>query len=463
MSFKQFFKKARYYSQYFPFTLHTVFYGVAVLVVYRVVVHKVPTNTDELLPTGFPFILLMAKIALLFFLLMVLLSLISTLACWLYFLWLRKKKGTQLSLRFDSETHTDKQTTLFLNAQLEGVFRPLLGFVKGKLFYDDWETTGMFSMMSGKRKEHSFWRAAITGKSAMQLSDIKAYELKAGFIYFQDMLHLLSLSVAQPIRGQFYQPPVATPFEEADISPKHTEQTDVRIEQMRRVEGDYLNYKDFESGDDVRRIVWKVYAKNRDWVVRIPEMFEPYASHVYLYASFHVAERTAWWEHNFFKEMLNYYKNKVWTVYEAFSKKEWELRYIPDQMITISESLTASEHTARLISHSNWQTTNPLIPYFNPKKGAVLCVSSFTDPHALQEVLERCDVTTVVYWVKCSNVFQQHAAWNIFKRLLFLPPDNRLNKVRTTWLFSPFRWVVQKREKALADIIKKSSVTVQVL
>ena len=102
---------------------------------------------------------------------------------------------------------------------------------------------------------------------------------------------------------------------------------------MRKVEGEFLNYKNFENNDDVRRIVWKIYAKNKELVVRIPEMMDPYASHVYLYASFFSssiskAMRTV--EDPF----LNYYKVITWSVYQNLVKQGFEVRYIPDQDAT---------------------------------------------------------------------------------------------------------------------------------
>src|SRR5690606_32978426 len=157
------------------------------------------------------------------------------------------------------------------HAQLDGAYRPILGFVKGRLFYDDYEMTDYFSLLSNKRKEHSLWRAAITGKNRLQLPDVKEYELKGGCIYFQDMLHLFSLAVSQLVSRHCYQPLVMGAEEDAAVFPKSSEPMDVRSEQSRRVEGEYVNYKAFESRDDGRRVVWKVYAKNRDLVVRIPE------------------------------------------------------------------------------------------------------------------------------------------------------------------------------------------------
>jgi len=42
-----------------------------------------------------------------------------------------------------------------MNAVLEGVRRPVLGFVKGRLFYDDHNLTDKFTLLSNKRKERA--------------------------------------------------------------------------------------------------------------------------------------------------------------------------------------------------------------------------------------------------------------------------------------------------------------------
>ena len=451
----------RYALQYFPFTLNTFICALLGWGAYKLLYKPTQKGED---PSAFmPFIIIMGKMALVLAGCLVGLSILSTFVTFFYYLWLKNKKGTKLQVEFTTETKNGRKNKLFVNTRLDGVIRPLLGFVKGRLFYDNNEMTDRFTLLSNKRKEQSYSRIAITGKSRMMLPDIKEYDLKGGFVYFQDMLHLFSLAIAQPISGHFYQPPVLMDEGTGEVSPKKTETMDVRIEQLRRVEGEHLNYKDFEAGDDVRRIVWKVYAKNRELVVRMPELFEPYASHMYLYASFFADMKAQWINEGYFKEMLNYYKNSLWTVYEVLSRKEWEMRYIPDQSFNTPEQLTESERAARIISNSQWHKDAPLQQYFNPKTGSVLCISSLTDPQELTNILERCDASTVVYFVKLSHALKHFAPLNLLRRLIFLPPKDRLNKLRTTWTFSPIRLNIQKRERVIEDILNKSDVVSGVL
>jgi hypothetical protein len=457
MNWKQIKWKLRYYWQYFPFTLNTLLCAAAGWGAYKLL-YTPPVKGEDPSPL-MPFITLMGRMVMWFSAGIVAISVLSTFGCYLYYLWLRGNKGYKLEVEFTAETKKGAKNKLFLNTRLQGVIRPLLGFVKGRLYYDDNIMTDRFSLLSNKWKDKTFVRTAIGGRSRMSLPDVKEYELKGGFVYFQDMLHLFSLAAEQPISGHFYQPPVLTNEEDAEVFPKKTETMDVRIEQLRRVEGEPLNYKDFESGDDVRRIVWKVYAKNRELVVRMPEMFEPYASHLYFYATFYASVKAQWMNEGYMKEMLNYYKNNVWTVYDTLCGKEWEMRFMPDQSFNIPEQLTDSERSARIISNSVWHKDTPLQQYFNPKSGTVLCISSLTDPEELRNMLDRCDAATVVYFVKLSNTFKHFAPLNWISLLIFRPAPDRLSKLRTRWTFSPMRLSIQKREKEIEEILVRSQVT----
>ncbi len=446
--------------QYFPFTLNTLLCVLVAWAAYKLL-YKPPVKGED--PSLLlPFIIIMGKIVYWFLVSLVATSVLSTFISYFRYLYLRSSAGTRLQVAFDTETKKGTNR-LYLNARLDGAWRPLLGFVKGRLYYDDNVMTDRFSLLSNKRKEQSLWREAITGRSRLSLPDIKEYDLRGGFVYFQDMLHLFSLASWQPVSGHFYQPPLLTEEQDATVFPKKTETMDVRIEQLRRVEGEQLNYKDFEAGDDVRRIVWKVYAKNRELVVRVPEMFEPYASHMYFYASFHADVKAQWLSEGYLKEMLNYYKNNVWTVYDTLSKKEWQMRYIPDQTFKLPEQLNDDEKAARIISNSVWHKDNGLQQYFNTKNGTVLCISSLTDTQELANLLDRCDSSTVVYFVKLSNVMKSYAALSWLSRLIFLPPEDRLSKLRARWIFSPMRSQVLKREREIEDMLRKSSVVSGVL
>lgn len=452
MKWSNLIKRLRYYFQYFPFTLNAVMLGLALWICYKLIKPGDVVKEEELSSFS-PLILLMGKTALWFILVLIGFSMLTTFLCWLLFFWQQRKNNYQLEFTFKP---SNQNKGLWLETLIKKARRPFLGFIKGRLFYDSYKMTDKFILASNKKNPGKFWREGVAGKNILELPDIKEYAIEGGFIYFEDMLQLFSFPVRQKVKGHFYQAPENISLEEKKSFPRKTEQTDVRIDQLRRVEGEYLNYKDFENGDDVRRVVWKVYAKNRELVVRVPEIFDPYASHIYFYASFHSGLKQN--NNDFSSEMLNYYKNRVWSIFETLAKKEFEVKYIPDQALNIPEQSNISEYVRRVISNSYWHNDKGLIDYFEPRYGSVLCISSLNDPQELKDMLERCSADIVVYYVKLSNTFRSFLPWAWLKRIFLLAPDDRLKRIRNRWLITPQRFQVIKREKEIEKILIEADV-----
>jgi hypothetical protein len=446
-------KKARYYLQYFPFTLNAFVIGIVLWLCFQWLKPGAVSSEGDT-ESFVPIILLIGKTALWFIIALILFSILSTFFCWILFLIQKNRNGYQLDIKFEP---LKKGKGLWLETMLQKARRPFLGFIKGKLFYDDLNVTDTFILASNERVKKQFWRLGVKGKSKLALPDIREYAIVGGFVFFEDMLQIFSLPVKQTIKGHFYQSPENIALQDDKAQPRKTEETETRIEQMRKVQGEYLNYKDFESGDDVRRVVWKVYAKNRELMVRIPEIFDPYASHIYFYASFYSTEGPL--QNDFVNEMLNYYKNRVWSVYEPLSVKEFDVKFIPDQSLQLPEQINKNLFVQRIISNSDWQSETSLSDYFDIKHGAVLCISSLSDLDEVKSVVENCNSEVVVYYVKLSDTFRSFAPWAWFTRIFFLPPEDRLRRIRSRWALTPLRWKLVKREKQMEAILNAADIT----
>lgn len=449
-------KRVGYYLQYFPFTLNAFVLGGIMWFCFRFLLHHDAATTET--NSFIAIISLLSLIALYFIALLVSFSIGMTFWCWIHFLWLNGRYGYTLQTKFES---AGGGKGLWLQTLIRGARRPFLGFIKARLFYDDFKMTDKFTLASNHRIKNKFWRLGVSGKSKMELPDIKEYKLQGGFIFFEDMLQLFSLPVRQDLKSHFHNAPESIALKDNPAIPRKTEETDTRIEQLRRVDGEYLNYKDFESGDDVRRVVWKVYAKNRELMVRVPEIFDPYASHIYCYASFHKTNEFT--ENDFTAEMLNYYKTRVWAVYETLSKKDFEVRFVPDQELHLPEQNNKDLFVQKLISNSHWQQSRSLAGYFELKYGSVLCISSMNSPEELKEVLEQCNNEVVVYYVKLSGAFRTIAPLTWLKRIFILPPEDRLKRIRSRWILMPMRRKFLKREKQIENILSKFDLTIVTL
>lgn len=446
MKRKEIADRLRYALQYVPLTRQALLVGIALWACYRVLYPNLQEKGSEI-SSYRPLISIMGKVAFGFVVALIAFSLLSALICWLYGLWLVRRRGVALELDFKERPNG---RGLWLESLMKGARRPFLGFIKARLVYDGKQLSDTFLLASNQgRTRMGLKREAVSGKSVVAFPDIREYDIDGAFVYFEDMLRLFSFPIRQKKQGRFYQPPRAVDAEGKEVAPKKTEQTDIRIERMRRVEGEYLNYKDFETGDDLRRVVWKVYARSRELVVRIPEIMDPYASHIYFYASFYTDLRNPSGQGALSMALLNHYKNRVWTAYDTLQKQGIEVRYKPDRTGVEGD-------VQRQISQAQWQDALPAANYFDARQGSVLCISSMNEPDDVRQALDSCGPDTVVYFIKLSDTFKSNLGLTLLARIFLRPPDDPLKRLRLQWSISPLRLQLLKREKAIEGLLNNT-------
>lgn len=420
------------------------------LFVYFLFFKAKPNDETVDLNSFLPLIVLLAKIGFWVLLGLVVFSILSTILAYILYRVRRKNKLASFQLNL---SHKNQDNSILINPVLERALRPILGYISGSLLLKDKAMSPAFVLASTKFKKNSLRANALYGSARLQFPDIQAYQVYGTVLYFEDMLRMIRLSVKEPLHKDFINPPMPTISDEPEIQPESTKEMEVRIEQMRNVEGEYLNYKQFEYGDDVRRIVWKIYGKNRELIVRNAEMRNPFASKVEMFASFHVAVANIVMEGNLGKILLNSYKNAIWSLYQSLAQKqEWDLVFVPEQQ---GKSLAddEQERVALQIVQSNWQDKDDIGAYFDVKKGTVFCIHSLTDVYALEQFLENGGADKFIYMAYLSDAFKAHQQ-NWLKRLFFFDKDSVSRKANQSIFELPIKKQVLKNEALLSRLLK---------
>ncbi|HXL55240.1 MAG TPA: hypothetical protein VN958_03220, partial [Chitinophagaceae bacterium] len=312
-----------------PFTYYFFLFAVALAIA------NAWLSSRELIPgSSFTDVFrLLVKTGVWFLITIISIALISVLISFIIFTWKKKRNNIQFSVSTTAVSETANHNPVQkIHVTIAPILKPFLGFIKLRLQYDGKNFSDKFSLAEAKRNK--IISLSYAGDYHWNLPEIKEYHVEKLILYFEDLFQFFSLTVALPVQDRFHTHPFAPPVNDFNISPRKTEDTSSRIEELKRVEGEYLNYKNFEDNDDVRRIVWKIYAKNKDLVVRIPEILDPYASHAYMYVSFFNdfdIESNATAEIFF----LNYYKSVVWAIYQKLGKEGFDVKYIPDQQTPV--------------------------------------------------------------------------------------------------------------------------------
>ncbi|SEA06271.1 hypothetical protein SAMN05192529_10788 [Arachidicoccus rhizosphaerae] len=377
------------------------------------------------------------------------LSLISVLLSWIFF-YFNKKRG---KVQFHIKTRPFDTPYQPIELKLHPILRPILGYIKLRFVYDNGTFSDKIQLVED---EHANWfNQQLEGFYDWKIENIREYRISSVIVYFEDFLQFFSMAINLASSERFYTPPVNGPLNSISADHRNTEKRVHRIERMRRVKGDLFNYKKFENQDDIRRIVWKIYAKNRELVIRTPEILEPYASHMHLYVSFYSDYIEA---HNEITDepMLNFYKNTVWNIYQSIKKEHTDLRWVSDQpekAVTFDGHPIKEEEIKHLIALSTWQHNKDLLNFVNTKQAAIVVISSLTGVEQVQQLVAEYGKEITFILVPLSNCIgkQKFSSW-ISWFFLQAEKDKRA-RYQSRWSLSPLRKQLILNERALKETI----------
>lgn len=125
---KKFLNQFQYITQFIPFRLNFFVFSLLGFLIYTYIIEN-QTDTSSF----YGFLVLMSKIAFWLLTILLLLSFLSTLLSWIYYL----RSGEQLQLRFFQREHARKGNRLNLSASIPNIFKPILGGISTRFLYND--------------------------------------------------------------------------------------------------------------------------------------------------------------------------------------------------------------------------------------------------------------------------------------------------------------------------------------
>lgn len=381
-----------------------------------------------------------------------LVSLLSVLVAWIYFRSIANRKKISVQVKFGDGQKAEAGWVNVSITLLGNVIRPFLGTVQGRLVFSDKRVSEKVILDSNVPKHKYWWRAGIRGNGATLLHDRGIYAAEKVLITFSDMLGLLSLPYTLPFTQQLYTLPKLLEEQKIKAQPNATEEQIHRIDIPKRVEGEYVNYKEFETGDNIQRIVWKIYAKSGELVVRIPETKDPYASHLYFYVSYFHGFKIDGGA--FETELLNVYKDQVRNLFEALEKNGYEVRMPPDQEVAHVAGVSEKKNDLFQITSSQWQSNLEASKYVHANKAAFVCVSSLTPGEEVEIILRNLPDNVPLVVVKMSDAIPSPFRIKI-KDILFKPEKSPSDDLRNPWMVSSLRRELLRNEKKLNELLKK--------
>jgi len=379
---------------------------------------------------------------------------LHTLACYLHFVINRKNSTPKIEIGLNDSIKGEAGKVPVL-ISLPKAWLPLLGFIKIKIEFENGklsETIVINKFSKGFEKLQP-----KEGTTVIWLPDRKQYHAKGFIISFIDYLEFFRFTLYKKTKNGFYLHSSEMDIAPQEINPSKTKEELQKIKTSRKIEGDFLNYKDFESGDDVRRIVWKIFAKNRELVIRTPEVINPYASHIKFHTSFYnLISRDL--TSAFATSMLNYFKDVVYNICLSIQKTDKKVEFTIDQEINEFISVHEKDRVGFQLSAANWQNDRSVTDA-KISGESIVCISTLISIEELTTLIEKKSLN--IFIVKVSRHLDHQNLFN-FKNL-FLRTDEKSELNKLAWFASATRKKVKKNEKAIEELIANSNFVGQII
>lgn len=389
-----------------------------------------------------------------FILILVGVGFLYTLVCFLYFVINKKNINPKIDIGIDGNIKGEVgQVPVIIS--LPKALLPLLGYIKIKIEFENGTLSD--TIVINKFSKGFEKLLPKEGSTLIWLPDRKQYHIKGFVISFIDYLQFFRFTTYKKSKNAFYLHSSEMDIPVKEINPSKTEEEIEKIKTSRKVQGDYLNYKDFEVGDDVRRIVWKIFAKNRELVIRTPEVINPYASHIKFYTSFYnllSKDLTS----AYATSMLNYYKDIVFNVCLNIKKTEKKVEFNIDQAVNEFVSVSEKDRIGFQLSSANWQNNFP-VNELKTSGESVICVSTLVGLEELSTLIEKGSSNIII--VKASRHLDHQNVFN-FKNL-FLRKDQNSELSKLKWSLSSTRRKLKQNEIEIEKRVSNSNFTGQII
>ncbi|RMH82779.1 MAG: DUF58 domain-containing protein [Calditrichaeota bacterium] len=317
--------------------------------------------------------------------------------------------------------------------QVLGVRKPPGGFLRVRLVFDDFLQTDDLlltqKVKSGKKT------VGVGVSTHLPLPNIRDYRLQCSFIYFEDFFHLFALPYRETEQVGLYTEPPRREEAAVDISTDKSEDPVQKVLQHKTARGELIDYKKYAPGDDIRRIIWKVFARTRELTVRKPEMTYPYVSHINVLASFYDGSPSH--QTPEIKEfLLDIYKEKLRQIVDALQEQELAVRFFTDQPVPEHYSLDEYHRILYMISTSRWQKQMPVDQFVRENRhklrggSTVLVFSSLCASTALENLRNGRLNDFHLLFYDVTRTLTESRPPSLIKRLFVVDPYEPLEAAR---------------------------------
>jgi hypothetical protein len=376
------------------------------------------------------------KIIMTFLVLIVLSSLLTLLGSILFFLFQRKPMST-----------TWQENRLTVNP----IIQPLMGFVRVHLMHQKEVCSESILLLPEEKAGIVFLKGPMASAPLKAGDAIKVETIDGMLVHFEDPFRFFSISFFKAVSLERLRLPDA-PAENTDwLYSKHPDREEEHTANRQRKAGDWLHLKSFEPGDDVRRIVWTLYARHKSLMVRWQDQQDPHGDTLKAFVSFN-ATNTIKLDADLLAYTETQYKQRLFALLSGFLQEgvllDWRTNNKP-WVKGISSDDLANELTRASWHFNSVQETDLTFP-------SLVFVSS-VDTLDYVEYLAAIWPDALFVQVDLLQSLANRSWYSRIKGLFFKPRSNKYSSLFDVWWRHPRKAQLLKNENQIKKIIQLST------
>jgi uncharacterized protein DUF58 len=194
--------------------------------------------------------------------------------------YLLRNERNQILFKFPRETCTFGEE-FAVDAILQKKMRLIFGVIKFRLVFFNYDTTDWYFLLRSQKQRGQLFQSSergAVGSFGMRFRHLGRFRTRYSLVKFEDPLGLFSFPIIEkeydeldPQKNFYIYSVPAVPTPEAAPFYVLKQKVAEASEKSYRVTEDFFDTKRYEPSDDSRRMLWKVFARSRQLLIRIPD------------------------------------------------------------------------------------------------------------------------------------------------------------------------------------------------
>lgn len=423
----------RYYMLFWPFrwSLILMVGGVWAIRFYIHSEQTIPSYSGEVL-------MLAAKIISVFFLCAAILLGLMLLGFYLFFRFKKNKPKVTWNRNW---------------LEVTDIIQPFMGFVRVRLLKNEQICSESILMLPCNESGIFFLGGKMMSAPLTQSDVIREEKMDGIIFHFEDPFRFFSFSLKCPIQIERLRLPDTDVEGSEWMMIKHPDREEQHTPFQQNRLGDWFRLKSFESGDDVRRIVWNLYAKHKALMVRQQDTHQSYGDTLRVFVSFRVTAAISL-NSSLLLFFESFYKQRIYSLVGGLLKEDVLIDWRTES-VEWEKGITV-ELLAIILSKSSFQNIATLPNLSASDSPSIVFISSMEDETHLL-TYSRLWPEAIFVLVDLHNAVNPPSWWFRLSHLLIQPPMDDRNDIATSWWRHPLKRYVIKQSKILKTQLRNST------